>query len=475
VLFNRELIQTKRFDRYVKTTPAESPFPSVFRAHPACSSCILRSPRVCSAAAAVPAQVDPKALRAQHLQRLALYHRILMDRTERFYKIDRLLVQHRCVPIARFLEELEVSPATFKRDIEYMRNRLHAPIVWDREQNGYCLTAPAKGAPPYQLPGLWFNASEIHALLAMERLVEGIDPGILAQRLNPLRQRLRELLGSADHSAEEVRRRIKVLPMAGRTTPAREFETAANALLNRKRLFIRYLSRSADVRHAIATAALAPPRDDKQGHGADVRHEIATAHLPAPRDDSFPSSPALLPGGEARQANPDDNFPSSLAPDPSPKGRGEITEREISPQRLVHYRENWYLDAWCHMRNALRTFSMDRVQAAEICATRAMDVPEAELDEVLGSGYGIFAGRDVTWAKLRFSPAAARWVAAESWHPKQRGSYEADGSYILEIPYSDDRELVRDILRHGADVEVVTPASLREAVRAELVSALKRY
>jgi predicted DNA-binding transcriptional regulator YafY len=338
-----------------------------------------------------------------------------MDRTERFYKIDRLLAQQRCVPIARFLEELEISPATFKRDIEYMRNRLHAPIVWDREQNGYCLTAPAKGAPPYQLPGLWFNASEIHALLAMERLVEGIDPGILAQRLSPLKQRLRELLGSADHSAEEVRRRIKVLPMAGRTTPAREFETAANALLNRKRLAIRYLSRSS------------------------------------------PSSPTLLPGGQGKQANRD------------------ATEREVSPQRLLHYRENWYLDAWCHMRNGLRTFSMDRVQTAEIRAANAINVPEAELDEVLGSGYGIFAGREVTWAKLRFSPVAARWVAAESWHPKQRGSYEADGSYILEIPYSDDRELLRDILKHGADVEVITPAALREAVRAALASALKRY
>jgi predicted DNA-binding transcriptional regulator YafY len=127
------------------------------------------------------------------------------------------------------------------------------------------------------------------------------------------------------------------------------------------------------------------------------------------------------------------------------------------------------------MRNALRTFSMDRVQAAEIRATKAMDVREAELDEVLGSGYGIFAGRDVAWAKLRFSRIAARWVASESWHPKQRGGYEPDGSYILEIPYSDHRELLRDILKHGPDVEVVAPAALREAVRSALGEALKRY
>lgn len=286
-----------------------------------------------------------------------------MDRTERFYKVDRLLTQHRLVPVSRFMEELEVSLPTFKRDSEYMRSRFHAPMVCrststplrcaqhersDREQNGYCFTTPAKNAPRYELPGLWFDSSEIHALLAMEQLLEGIDPGVLGDRLGPLRERLRELLGSADHSADEVRRRIKVLSMARRAMPASEFEVAASALLNRRRLFIRYRGRV----------------------------------------------------------------------------NGDDTEREVSPQRLVHYRENWYLDAWCHMRDGLRSFSMDCVRDAGIRPAKAIDVPEAELDQVLGNGYGIFSGREITWAKLRFSPVAARWVAAEAWHPKQRFNYD---------------------------------------------------
>src|SRR5688572_14000935 len=128
-----------------------------------------------------------------------------MERTERFYKIDRLLRQHKYVPVQRFLKELEVSRATFKRDIEYLRDRHHAPIIWDREQNGYCFTTPAKAAPRYELPGLWFNASEIYALLTMERLLENIDPGLLGSRLDPLKERLQKLLGSADHPADEIR------------------------------------------------------------------------------------------------------------------------------------------------------------------------------------------------------------------------------------------------------------------------------
>lgn len=62
-------------------------------------------------------------------------------------------------------------------------------------------------------------------------------------------------------------------------------------------------------------------------------------------------------------------------------------------------------------------------------------------------------------------PERARWVAHEEWHPEQRGAFERDGSYLLEFPFYNDTELVMDILRHGAEVEVVAPAALRTAVR----------
>ena len=52
-----------------------------------------------------------------------------MDRTERFYRIDQLLQERGVVARDVFLDELEVSLATFKRDLEYMRDRLNAPVV----------------------------------------------------------------------------------------------------------------------------------------------------------------------------------------------------------------------------------------------------------------------------------------------------------------------------------------------------------
>src|SRR3954468_10462622 len=115
-----------------------------------------------------------------------------MDRTERFYKIDRLLQsRHPAVPVEDFLAELDVSLATFKRDLEYMRDRLNAPIVWDRDHKGYRFEWPDETAraPRYELPGLWFNASEAQSLLALEQLIENIEPSLLGPHLQPLKTR----------------------------------------------------------------------------------------------------------------------------------------------------------------------------------------------------------------------------------------------------------------------------------------------
>jgi predicted DNA-binding transcriptional regulator YafY len=150
----------------------------------------------------------------------------------------------------------------------------------------------------------------------------------------------------------------------------------------------------------------------------------------------------------------------------------EHTERTISPQRLTHYREVWYLDAWDELRNELRSFSVDRISHPTLLNTSAVDIPDAELDEHYATAYGIFGGKPDKIAVLRFSRERARWVADEKWHPEQQGTILADGRYELRIPYRDSRELVMDILRHGAHVQVAEPSELRGEVVAELEAAL---
>ena len=93
----------------------------------------------------------------------------------------------------------------------------------------------------------------------------------------------------------------------------------------------------------------------------------------------------------------------------------------------------------------------------------------------MGKGYGIYSGPNVRWAKLRFSAVRARWVSREQWHPLQRSLQEDDGSLLLEVPFTDMRELAMDILRQGQHVEVLEPPELRTAVKAELKRALNLY
>ncbi len=324
-----------------------------------------------------------------------------MDRTERFYKIDQMINERKLVPFNDLQDELEVSRATLKRDLEYMRNRLNAPIIWDRDAGGYRFDkiSPSVGGQ-YELPGLWFNSTEVHALLTMQHLLANVDPGgILTPHIQPLMARLNALLGAADNTAEEIRKRILIVGQGKRHMKIEHFERVGSALLRRKRMVITYFAR----------------------------------------------------------------------------GKGETTEREVSPQRLVHYRENWYLDAWCHMRDGLRNFAVDSISRVEVVEKKAKDVSRTSMDLELGPGYGIFTGKDVQHAKLKFTPERARWVAHEQWHPKQRGTLESDGSYTLELPYADDRELLMDILKFGAEVEVLGPAALKKRVKEEIVRMAGQY
>jgi predicted DNA-binding transcriptional regulator YafY len=321
-----------------------------------------------------------------------------MDRLERFYKIDQLLKDGRPVPFHRLADVLGVSPATLKRDLGYMRDRFNAPIEYDRERNGYRFGA-ARSGPKYELPGLWFNASEVFALLTTLRLLGDLQPGLLSTQVATLVQRLKAIGQEGDHSWKEIEERIRIFQPEHRAADPAQFTVVAAALLKRRRVAIRHYNRA----------------------------------------------------------------------------ENRLTEREISPQRLVHYRDNWYLDAYCHLREGLRTFSVDAVQAAELKDTRAKEVPAAELDAYLGAGYGIFAGSDLQWAILKFSPSAARWVSSQIWHPDQRRRVESDGSYLLEVPYANDRELVMEILKFGADLKVVAPTALRARVADQLDRAAKVY
>jgi predicted DNA-binding transcriptional regulator YafY len=329
-----------------------------------------------------------------------------MDRTERFYRIEVLIRDRASVSFADLQSDLEVSRATLKRDLEYLRSRMDVPIVYDRDSNGYRFEAQAPGASTRkgrggrELPGVWFSEREIHALLTMQQLIKGLDgAGILARHMAPLQDKLQTMLGTSEVEVRELMKRVRIAQPTRRPVGLQCFERVGAALLGRQRLSIVYYTRSK---------------------------------------------------------------------------RSEST-RVVSPQRLVHYRNTWYLDAWCHAQDGLRRFALDAVRSADLLDQRAKDVAMKTVEAELDAGYGIYGGKALRSASLLFGPDAAQWVRHELWHAGQQQELLPDGSLRLKLPYSDDTELVMDLMRHGPDVCVEGPPELRRRVAERLAAAAAQY
>ncbi len=249
-----------------------------------------------------------------------------MNRSERFYQIDQLLSVRKVMSRADLLAALEVSWATLKRDLSFMRDRLNAPIIFDHTAGGYRFGTPGVGAA-YALPGLWFNGDEAYALLTMHQLLCELEPGLLAPHVAPLLSRLESILGREKLDFAHIARRVQIAQIGQQRKSPTWFAAVSRAVLERWQLRVTHYSRQHDTR----------------------------------------------------------------------------TARTLSPQRIVYYRNNWYLEAWCHDKQALRRFSVDALEQVELCNEVAKDVSAAELQAAFGSSYGIYGGSATQTAKLRFS------------------------------------------------------------------------
>ena len=319
-----------------------------------------------------------------------------MGQFDRIYQYKILFRKKSLLSKQEILDALEISDATFKRDLEKMRDFYNYDIVYDRFDNGYRLVNTDQ---TYELPGLMFTHKELLALLTIQNMMAELEPSLLGPKLQPLQDRLADLLASEGLSIQSLTKRIRAVHAGKRRLQLQSFQSVAQGTLERKKLHVHHYNRSRD----------------------------------------------------------------------------ETTERDISPQQLVHYRDNWYVDAWCHKREKLLSFSVDAITRCDILEEAAKEMDQQEVQKQMQAGYGIFSGQDVKWAKLKFSAERARWVQNEEWHPEQKGTLNSDQSYTLELPYSDERELIADILGFGPEVVVMGPATLKDKVFETVKSMMNVY
>jgi predicted DNA-binding transcriptional regulator YafY len=320
-----------------------------------------------------------------------------MTDIDRLYRYKSLLASRHAISSQELMDVMGISIATLKRDMANLRERLNIPVEYDRAQGGYRL-APGHGRK--ELPGLWLTPDELLALATLQHLLSGFAPGVLADKLGPLKERMAHLLHDVDLDSTRLVERIRLVHAGQRRLPPAAFEAVATATLGRLRLSVTHHNRETD----------------------------------------------------------------------------QTTERTVSPQQLVHYRDNWYLDAWCHLRQAFRSFAVDAMTSARVLPDEAAHEMDADaLRRATQAGYGIFSGEPTAVAVLRFGAERARWVSREVWHPAQVSQWLPDGSYRLSVPYSDDRELLGDILRHGPHCVVESPPDLRARTRDALTAAAQAY
>ncbi len=150
--------------------------------------------------------------------------------------------------------------------------------------------------------------------------------------------------------------------------------------------------------------------------------------------------------------------------------------RDVLPQHLLNYMGTWHIIAYCNVKKELRDFVLSRIKSVSACENQInAHVPVATVKDYVRQTFGIFRGNKTTNVCMRFSADIAPWIAEQVWHPAQKTRIEKDGSLSLTIPVADLREIKREILKYGAQVEVLSPAKLREEVIKEMENMRKIY
>ncbi len=312
-----------------------------------------------------------------------------MDKLDRIQQLHQLFISHRQpIKLRTLAERLECSEKNARRLIDALQDFMRRPVAYDEQHKGWHYAGPAPEG--WQIPGLWLTAQELQSLATLLQVLDTFGNGLLNSELTAVSDAIRTLLKARRIDSDALAQRIKILPIAHRTTPNTLLLQVAEALLQRRQLTLQYV------------------------------------------DYSKRSS-----------------------------------KRSLSPQTLVYYRDNWYLDAWCHRRNALRVFALARMERVQVLDEPARDVNDAELRQHFANSYGIFAGPAEHTATLRFRASIASEIAQQRWHPQQIGRWDGE-DYVLQIPYSDERELVRDVMRYVPEVVVEGPEGLRREVLRRL-------
>jgi len=315
---------------------------------------------------------------------------------ERYFWFHGQIRANRYPNARKLSEKFEISGKQAQRDIEFMRDRLWAPLVYNSNKRGYEFEDDT-----YELPPIWFKEDELLGLCLALRLAS--------------------------------------------TIPDRRLKNSLYDLLQ-KFLSFRFLDTPptlADIREKVSVKNIQYYKVDEA-----VFHKIM--------DSLFRNEPLKI---------------SYYTPH-----KHEKTQRIIRPLHLFCYMGSWHLIAFCTLKNELRDFALSRIRGVET-VSQSIDLPNdlPSIKDYINRNFGLMIGRESIEVCLRFTPEVADWISEQVWHAAQEIYPNEDGSICLKFPVADFREIRREIMKYGADVEVLSPLELRAEIRKEILRMSKVY
>lgn len=313
---------------------------------------------------------------------------------ERFLWFDHKVRSKRFPNTSALSKKFEISPKTAQRDIEFMRDRLSCPLLYDQCVKGYYYKDET-----FSLPMIYLSSEELSSLLIAKKMLQGIGGDFIKQELSSAIDKITGILKKHSLAEDELENALSFQMVEYSPAPEEIFKAVLNGCINKKCLSITYHSPASD----------------------------------------------------------------------------ERIERTVDPYHLLNYMGTWYLIAYCQLRNEIRNFNMVRMRNVKALDRIFAIQKDFDIKEYLKSGFGIYKGGPLKEVKLRFSPQKSKWIKGQIWDKDQKEKVLKDGSIELTFPVTNYAEIKMEILKHGSDVEVIKPKSLRKLIKAEAENILEIY
>lgn len=145
----------------------------------------------------------------------------------------------------------------------------------------------------------------------------------------------------------------------------------------------------------------------------------------------------------------------------------------VRPYCVKYFKQRWYLLGDSDL--GLRIYSLDRFVDMEELEEH-FEIPKGfDAEEYFGNYFGVIIGEEPEDVKIRVVPDQVKYFRTLPMHGSQRETVQEDGSSVFSYHIAPTFDFVQEILSHGADVEVIEPAELRESVAGIIAGMASRY